>query len=1519
MAVLTNHEIWSLYLKKNYPKLNPNLGVEPDKDLWKRISTDFHFDKKEIGILKKIKKLVLEGTYSENYEPDYMPSYRTSDQSFYNDKFKSAFNAELRFLIQTEPLAEIMKQNGDSSGLCYRLAIEIRENNKEIIELTREAIMGGGDIKLTNEIILGVIKSGYMPLIEDLGKLLLAARGQEGVRQSIIEWCDSGSPATQAYFMKLCVDNNLTRFSSVARALGCFSGVLVTEMRPAAVTKLFTRCYENLINPKLDIDLCGDVTEIYSALWGLGANDILIAKKAVTKVVDSLEKYRRLAGWYFLKSVNNTFYSYDIAIERIDRPDPEELALISGSIYIHSKTLYQVLKSVKREDVKSTKISAFPESFTERRRQYKALGDAVKRIGNKKTVFNDSVFDGVSINLHTENIATTMLSIICYDLSEELKLDFEQYLPFINQLSRDRYYRILLDPKTKKDREILLRGLSDKSVNLKVMIADILGETELSADETDYLIDVLTTVNSELRKSVITVLSKQKENIITAVIDKLSRCKNTRQREAGEELYALISPVSAVEFSAENGFGLYDTNSTLFELEKARNNLPKIKTYKRDELKKILFPDMNDIFLLIDDIKEVFNSHKGEELTCYAQNGSVYQKVYGSWNFHLEKKVPVKNSSITNFHFGDEYYNCYLKSGISPEKLEIIVIHSSDFYLPHRKQPVADITYFDDFRYSKTPDNLKARIYSGSILDCIVEELRTQNDPRLLTFDFCMSIWASFIALIPENEFRENFILNPEDKDAPLDKQVYKINFPVLGFWYKAAYNKIKTDDEFKDLFRFVWYIYLATNKKNFKFFEFEDLPKALSLGLLSEQDTAEILMSGNNQILEYFSRNRQIIKETSEKFPLFSEVYQRVIDRIVSVEEKRGDIPTDVTKLISDIKYYEGGAYHFAALLKALEKEKFHRGYYYIYSDYLPSKQLSLSILLKRCYPKQNDDETTLKAALKKFCVNEKQVYQAIMYAPQWAGLAEKALGINGLKSAVWLFHAHVNESQNAEKETEIAHYSPISIREFADGTFDKDWFLTSYNTVGDKVFGELYKNALYITKSPAAHKRSQMYTDAVLGRLDKKALEAEILEKRGQEKLRAYGLIPIDKRDKNDALHRYEFIQKFIKDSKQFGAQRRASEGNAANIALQNLAISTGFSDVDRMTWNFESEITELTGKELKDQKSRAKASFEKAMTAHTVFLADEIVKFLAHPVLSEFINSLLLISENVCGFPKTKNGKLFLGDTPVSGGVYIAHPYDLTLNNSWEAWQKCIFENEIVQPFKQVFREFYPLTADEREDNFRSTRYAGHQVQPKKAAALLKSRGWTVDYDEGLQKVFHKENLIVRLFAAADWFSPADIEAPTLETIQFTYRGNGKTATLSEIPPILFSEVMRDIDLVVSVANVGGVDPEASASTIEMRIAIARELLSLLKIKNVAFKTAHALVKGHFGDYSVHMGSGIVHQIGVGMIPVLAVQSGQRGHIFLPFADNDPRTAEIVSKILLFADDKKIKDPSILAYRK
>lgn len=48
---------------------------------------------------------------------------------------------------------------------------------------------------------------------------------------------------------------------------------------------------------------------------------------------------------------------------------------------------------------------------------------------------------------------------------------------------------------------------------------------------------------------------------------------------------------------------------------------------------------------------------------------------------------------------------------------------------------------------------------------------------------------------------------------------------------------------------------------------------------------------------------------------------------------------------------------------------------------------------------------------------------------------------------------------------------------------------------------------------------------------------------------------------------------------------------------------------------------------------------------------------------------------------------------------------------------------------------------------------------------------------------------------------------------------------------------------------------------------------------------------------------------------MVFVVPVHSQHRGRLFLPFADDDPRTAEVVSKALMLARDREIRDPMIL----
>lgn len=81
------------------------------------------------------------------------------------------------------------------------------------------------------------------------------------------------------------------------------------------------------------------------------------------------------------------------------------------------------------------------------------------------------------------------------------------------------------------------------------------------------------------------------------------------------------------------------------------------------------------------------------------------------------------------------------------------------------------------------------------------------------------------------------------------------------------------------------------------------------------------------------------------------------------------------------------------------------------------------------------------------------------------------------------------------------------------------------------------------------------------------------------------------------------------------------------------------------------------------------------------------------------------------------------------------------------------------------------------------------------------------------------------------------------------------------------------------------------------------------------NVEVAGNYAMVRGSVASYNIHLGSGVVHREGGIMIAVVPVHSQRRGRVFLPYLDEDPKTAEIISKILLFSEDSKIKDPEIV----
>lgn len=352
--------------------------------------------------------------------------------------------------------------------------------------------------------------------------------------------------------------------------------------------------------------------------------------------------------------------------------------------------------------------------------------------------------------------------------------------------------------------------------------------------------------------------------------------------------------------------------------------------------------------------------------------------------------------------------------------------------------------------------------------------------------------------------------------------------------------------------------------------------------------------------------------------------------------------------------------------------------------------------------------------------------------------------------------------------------------------------------------------------------------------------------------------------------------------------------------------------------------------------DADARARASLEAAMVAQDAFTPDDLAALRGHPVLAPMLAALVWVTEdgvtrllgNAFGAPPGPAGPR----RGAAGPLRIAHPVHLVADGTWVAWQERLFRSAHPQPFKQVFRELYVPTEEEVAGGPVSRRYDGQQVEPGQALALLASRGWVASRDAGYAaRAFRSYGLLARVMTYAGPRAAGGPARPAIDGVSFTRRGDDRPrppgpvplspvplspVPLDAVPPVAFSEAMRDLDLVVSAAHAGGVDPEATASTTAMRAALIRETARLLKLGNIGFAGPRAVVSGRLGTYSVHLGSGAVHRRPGGAVRIVPVGSQQRGRLFLPFADDDPKTAEIVAKVLLLARDHEISDPAIRA---
>jgi len=1627
--------------------------------------------KKFLKVFLDISKNTIKYPFSRGYDRRMVRS-----SSYYNhinflfELFEDL--VDLNFL--NLDIVTVVKGEYDNDGIYglynpYLIAYEIDNKNKELIDLIKGALGSQkSKIDLNYSIMQAIFISNNKELLELTGKLLLAAKLQEGVRQEICENMDRGLQENFEYMFKIIYDNNLIRFSSVKRALATWTGLASESDDISKFGKKELEIINKLIdNPKYEDELLksDDNVEVYLGLWNKSTRDIKYSVEAMEKLLKLSKYHTKLLISYYLHTIEDKQYQREIAKKVIKEYGKDNKNIVEILACYLDFVIGYIYPSHFKDDIKSGKLNSktYFKDKKEALEFFDILENAFSLMKEKSKVFDPCIFPWNIESMDTEKISTTLLFIAILYPDDILKNKVMGYIKEIDTWNRGRFLEVLFErPSNKEQKDFIITMLSDRT-SAGITAYEIAKDNNLVKEYPREIEDLLRLKNADTRKNLIDLLMSQDKKELLISINNLVSAKNENKRLAGLDILNLAnskqkplydkkevknlvtkisSPTDAEKILIENLSDkkkkesentlskLYNTEYKLdlpYEIKEVEKLSKTIKKNKKSEyiienslnIKKMFTKSTDELFNIVKKLSELYIKNEDYEYMSF------YTKEYTLLRDRFSITKDVNNvpynerQKLSNYPLEDvwrDFYKNEIKDFSTLWQLNVLLTREynggindsnikecQDFY---KKLLGFDITELKtklkkaNLKYIFTENYYNDTGYVLEIISMLYKEYCKENK------DYLFEIGKVFTGYLLENFEAKDIV---EQKERYNKEIYYNVNIYYLnpGIYYLFA--------------RIIPYLEFYSNEKSFiesfilrynldekikkytnenlkgceiggrrKVLELRDYTIAIVLNIAEKdliyKDILEIENKTEDEKKEvfwsldtYMNNYRNILAKKENKrlvnlnqfmlneaLKIIYDEGRKIVDYLVQNELKRGDSPTIYSKSLHEIDRIEGIDY-LVQILQALGKETLDRTSYYWGGD--DSKKAVLSHLLKVCYPTEKDNSKELAKKLKGTDITEQRLVEVAMYASQWLEIIESYLGWKGLVSGCYYFQAHMSDVDK-NKEGLIAKYTPISINDLRDGAFDIDWFKSAYKELGEKKFEMLYDSAKYISDG-AKHSRARMFADAVNGKLNLKETEKKIEDKRNKDLVASYSLIPLLKDKQKDALHRYQFLQKFLKDSKQFGAQRRASEAKAVNISLENLSRNMGYSDVTRLIWNMETAlinemkeyfvpkklddvdvyikiddlgqseiIYEKAGKELKslptklkkdkyieaikevhknlkEQYRRSRKMLEEAMEDGIEFYGYEIENLMTNPVIAPILKSLIFKMGNDLGYyvdKKLKSAKKKSVAVKDDSLLKIAHCFDLFESGEWATYQKDIFDRELRQPFKQVFRELYVKTVDEKGRD-KSLRYAGHQVQPAKTVALLKTRRWIIDGQEGLEKVYYKKNIIAKIFALADWFSPADIEAPTLEEVQFFDRKTFKPILIDDVPDLIFTEVMRDLDLVVSVAHIGDVDPEASHSTIEMRKAIIEFNCKLFKLKNVTFTENHALIKGERAEYSIHLGSGLIHQKAGSAINVLPVHSQHRGRVFLPFIDDDPKTAEIMAKVLLFAQDDKIKDVFIL----
>lgn len=359
-----------------------------------------------------------------------------------------------------------------------------------------------------------------------------------------------------------------------------------------------------------------------------------------------------------------------------------------------------------------------------------------------------------------------------------------------------------------------------------------------------------------------------------------------------------------------------------------------------------------------------------------------------------------------------------------------------------------------------------------------------------------------------------------------------------------------------------------------------------------------------------------------------------------------------------------------------------------------------------------------------------------------------------------------------------------------------------------------------------------------------------------------------------------------------------------------------------------------------------------------------------FLDHPLLSFLGRRLIWIFCNAKGWEQsgiaTNNEEAsdctvrdFSGapvDISLAQTVSLWHPLSSDAMEV-QRWRDRIFAQSIRQPFRQAFREFYTVTEDERKAVMHSNRFAGVLMRQHQLSSLCRARGWEYrlmgtgfDGFNVPSKALPQWNMRVEFYVDI----PSDRDPSLKDSGLNEQSGSGinlfvssdqvrfyrdrHEIPLDEVPALVYSEVMRDVDLFTSVCAIGDdekwadqgdrgtgllaerFDVEELSALVELRASILNRVLPQTPIANrCRVEKSWLVIQGQLGTYHVQLFWGGAMLFVPPPPRWLNIPRPLLDAVHLDLSaipiDIDYRTEMILRKAYVLADDWKIDSPDMI----